>query len=977
MLTLNDFTLYFNIAFFGIIGLGVLGGLVHGFKKSLYTFVTMLIFYVIFFITIDAVVNQLWTMESEQIGVALAYVNSAFASVTSFDAAVPVAISIYLGDTIDPALLSPAVMSLAGGLGIFVLKIVYTILYFTVILIIYKIICWIIKLIFGGKHDPHAAKNPGFGALIGLLNGVMALFVFLIMFGGVVDIVKSVTIILPEQAEAEPDAVDLEFPRWELYEAHYSLIDYQETAETGNQAIPENAIAMMKDMVTAYESNLLVTAAGIITIPDSSGTREIPLNLYLFDMVLSFEFADKQIAIRNEMSVFSEVIMIILNSDFATSNEISDLTSDEVKSMFSTVSSSEFIVTIMPLAIEFAADYFDVDLGATPEQLAAIDWETELSTLGDIAESIFIIINAQAEGTDWSTLPDQVDGDFIRSLFTSMANSSLMIYMGEAFIEPYLSNPENSVSSFFVIPPDLNWSNEFLAIGEALGAIFDESDTFALTELGLATIVNLTPSSINKIFDSQILVATISQVLLTQDLDGMGLVIPNSVFDANDYLKKEELNALALSIQLIYNATTCAPEDDGCSGFAIAEVLNLDENELDTLFSSEIISATVGKLLYDMGSDVLTIPNISIDNLAVGDSTVNVVKTTEIRKVFNALNVLGFEDFEFSSFTASILNRLDDGTGSLDSNKLTTLFESTIIQATISSILLDNLPIVPDSVKEMVGNVECITIVELSNAFKALYELGITDFAGENFTPAKIFLADFDIVLTSEIVRASISDAILDFASTSETATPGSLTLIVPNSLRQDVTINDVLIAKGLIELNELKALLNALSLLGFTDFSNGMSASTIASMNAATLDEMLQSGSIHITIDNLAKGNSAITDNIPILALDDLYGVDDVIIAEEIRNFILAANELGESSGSDFSDISISLAGVESLDTSSQSIVLNSMIVLNIITPDLETICSNPFNPYVLDSTDYEDNNTANFLLKATVLDIIDFYTL
>ncbi|MDD3842010.1 MAG: hypothetical protein WC296_02450 [Candidatus Izemoplasmatales bacterium] len=1050
MLTLNDFILYFNIAFFGIIGLGVLGGLIQGFKKSLFTFVTMLIFYVIFFISIDMVVNQMWTMESSQIGVALAYADPAFANVTNFEDAVSIALTVYMGDTIDPSLLSADLLSLVGGIGIFALKIVYTILYFTVFLVIYKIICWIVRLIFGGKHDPHAAKNAGFGALIGLFNGIMALFVFLIMFGGVVDLVKSVTVILPEETVDESDSVALEFPRWELYEANFSLISHQEVTEAEAEVIPDDLLSMMKDMVTAYEANILVSAAGVITIPDASGTREIPLNLYLFDMVLSFKYNDTQIALRNEMSVFSEIGLIFMNSQFASTNEIGDLTSSEIQSVFTILANSDFIVSIMPLAIELAANYFEVDLGATPEQLSAIDWHTELITLGDITENIFIIMNAQQEGTDWSTLPEAIDGDFIRDLFTSMSDSALMIYLGEAFIEPYLSDPENTATAFLTIPANLDWSTEFLAIGEALGAIFDESDTFALAELGLDTIVNLTPVSIAKIFDSRILVATISTVLLNQDLGGMGLVIPDSVFDGDGYLTETELNALALSIQLIYNTTACAPEDDSCSQFDIAEVLSLDNTELNTLFGSEIISATMGKLILDMGTDVLAIPSTVIGSVTVDSIAVNVVTVFEIRKVFNALSMLGFDDFEFTSIGASILGELDDGTGNLDNTKVDALFESAIIQATISEILLDNLSTVPSTAKEMVGGIECITVTELGNAFKALYalgitdfagenftptmifaadfdivlasiivqanisqilldnlpnipdsvkvmvgdtecitvlelkntfaslsELGITDFAGNNFTPATIFTADFDIVLASVIVHASISDTILNFATTSEAAIPGSLTLIVPTALRQDVTIDEALVTGGLIEINELKALLNSLSLLGFTDFSSGMSVDTIASMTGANLDSLLQSGSIHITIDNLAKGNSAVTGNIPTLALADLYGVDDVIIAAEIRNFILAANELGESTGSDFANVSISLAGVQALDSTSQGIVLDSMIVLNILTDDLETICSNPFNPFVLENSDYAGNDPLNFLTKATVIEIINFYSL
>ena len=53
-----------NIAFFGILGLGLLGGLAKGFKKSLFTLVTMAAFYALFFLTLDTVVGFLWTYEN-------------------------------------------------------------------------------------------------------------------------------------------------------------------------------------------------------------------------------------------------------------------------------------------------------------------------------------------------------------------------------------------------------------------------------------------------------------------------------------------------------------------------------------------------------------------------------------------------------------------------------------------------------------------------------------------------------------------------------------------------------------------------------------------------------------------------------------------------------------------------------------------------------------------------------------------------
>jgi len=169
-----------DLLFYVIFGLGVLMGLLRGLKKTLFTFVTMAIFYIVFFVTIDSVVAILWKMDMSWLGGLLTQISPDLAGFTSFENSFSSVIQVFLSNQVDLSTMDAQVMVLVSGIGMFVLKLVYTLLYFTVILLVYKILCGIIRMIFFGSNDKSASKNRGFGALFGAMNGAMAVFITLI-----------------------------------------------------------------------------------------------------------------------------------------------------------------------------------------------------------------------------------------------------------------------------------------------------------------------------------------------------------------------------------------------------------------------------------------------------------------------------------------------------------------------------------------------------------------------------------------------------------------------------------------------------------------------------------------------------------------------------------------------------------------------------------------------------------------------------
>ena len=157
-----DFVLYFNIAFFSILGLGMLFGFLRGLKKSIWSFFVTLIFYVIFFLTITQVVNLLWTINMPFLGGLLANVSPALSSATSLEEALPLLLSEFLPAELQTTLTNENFLELVTSIALFAVKLVYTILYFTVIQIVYRLIFWILRMIIfpsRKKTDKYKSKN--------------------------------------------------------------------------------------------------------------------------------------------------------------------------------------------------------------------------------------------------------------------------------------------------------------------------------------------------------------------------------------------------------------------------------------------------------------------------------------------------------------------------------------------------------------------------------------------------------------------------------------------------------------------------------------------------------------------------------------------------------------------------------------------------------------------------------------------------
>ncbi|MDP3130124.1 MAG: hypothetical protein Q8N15_02195, partial [Bacillota bacterium] len=483
--------------------------------------------------------------------------------------------------------------------------------------------------------------------------------------------------------------------------------------------------------------------------------------------------------------------------------------------------------------------------------------------------------------------------------------------------------------------------------------------------------------------------ATISQTVLGLDDDGIlivpsyteaGIASENAVrlaVTGTDFVVKDELKHLIDAlIAMDYDDLSIAASIDTSKFFT----------ETATILASATMQATISAevLALDDGGldDALVVPAYTIDGVA----DLNKIRRTvdgiafidrdELSALFTALGAMGFLDLD--SFGGGISSNL------FFAQKATILLSS-IMQATLSDQILNDVGgalLVPNTdvenggaaIRITVSGTEFITVQELSDLLAALDELGLSDF-GSDVTLNAIFTSDFDILLASASMQATISDSLLANPTKDETTmVTGGSDLVVPTVFRDDITVG--LTAKVQIQHAELLELLDGLNLLGFTSFGGAMNAGTINSLSYATQMDIYESGSLHVTVHNMILGNPSV--DVPDKAKETLYGIVGLTKAAEVAYFIVGVNQLV---GVNFTNASFDLASFVSMDAATRNIMFDSMIIRNIVTPQVEQAVSDmnaavlPLPPlYTIVASDYEDNNMATFMTEAGIERYIAF---
>ena len=450
---------------------------------------------------------------------------------------------------------------------------------------------------------------------------------------------------------------------------------------------------------------------------------------------------------------------------------------------------------------------------------------------------------------------------------------------------------------------------------------------------------------------------------------------------SDEYIVREEIRELIN----VMNLVTSGSLDGFSANFNLSLFAGETKNDpgqslsnQSMLLKSSIMHATISDQIFVLdNANTLVAPVEDIDSntirITVSGTSINTeyLIQAEVRNLIDGMDTLGLGNQSISAFDGGLsLSNLST------SQNQDTVLSSATLHATFSDKLtaLDsNVLVVPNytaagegvpanQIRFSVSSVEFIDKTEVKAIIDRFISLGYGDL--DSF-PASIdssvFFNNMTYYLGSASFHATISSKLISGA--------GGSNLIIP-----DKTIDNANFVKIVqtdvtyVLASEIENLVLAFDELNITDFSTGVSASVITTLNETKLEIIMDSGTMHLTIESFIQSNNLIT--IPGLAIDDLFGTTDILIRDEVIAFILATQVIANP-GEDITSISFDFNAISSLTPTERNLVLESMIVRNEITPDIETAVSiDPF--YTLDASDYMESNTSLFLTKQGILDYI-----
>jgi len=871
-----NYLLYFNLLFFGMLGLGMLFGFLRGLRKSLYHFIVKLLFYVIFFATLGIVTRFFWTVEFTFISSLLNMLDIAgLGDANSFSDALPIILESVLGDTINADLSNANFLAFAEGIGLFILKILYAVIYFTVIQLLYRFSTWVIYMIFfkqSKEHREEHGKKRVAGMAVGLGSGVLAVYASLVILGGIMDVADNTIALL--------DATDEQVVNSEsrFIERNDSLLALSARTvpiqSTPLQTPEDENITAIRNLTEAYKNNLVVRGLTSLKLTDDDTQRETKLNLYFFDRIFSINHEvndDKtKVALRHELAVFTDVASIFMVSEFSQSRDFTDLEAADIESVFNEIANSDLFVTLVPIALDMGAEHFEVVLNLEEDDLYAIDYKQELTTLGQIASSAFSLINTAGllvDSPDYDTLT--LDGDTTKSIFDNLASSELANLAAYVAMEPLLEQMLGDADAVITLPSDLVWEDEFAAFGNVAKNILDTNITLGDIQSTdpLVYVDRLSSMDLTVLLESRIIEQAMVNVFNGDaGLEGMDMMVAHDSIQWRDTFVGNTRTDGELRIML--DALNTLAEDDALSDiedFSVNIILNISETTLDALFASEVLSDTLGNFIVEMAEDPFVIPSTTLKTITVDGVEREIVTSTEIKNIFLAVLELEIEDLQTVEFDPTLLKNLakdlDDTV--LDETKTDTLFASEILHATLSDVLLDQAAgpeavfTIPETdidsnpivVQHSTDSIDLVSTDELNAILDAFLALNISDFSNISSINLELIKDDFTRLLNSAIIHATFSDQIIDLTSDD--------TLNVPYYDETDtVEIRKTVNATEFIIKTELQAVVDALDVLDMLDFQSFDGTVDLTILETQTnRNTILASSILQATISNQLIG--------------------------------------------------------------------------------------------------------------------------
>jgi uncharacterized repeat protein (TIGR02543 family) len=541
----------------------------------------------------------------------------------------------------------------------------------------------------------------------------------------------------------------------------------------------------------------------------------------------------------------------------------------------------------------------------------------------------------------------------------------------------YVNNDETRIVS-----EDLqDLYNAFIHLG------FDNLDVDYFSVNDYLTLSNIIESgNLAEIFDSKILYATISKVIIDFFDSIMGipyysnqgdLLIIHDAIDELDYIQKDELFTFINSLEFL---------DIDVASFDFRLDFFTNEN-IESFLNSSIWHYFVSNMAIDLENHGdISIPNYDVQANSVIISYGELDKTTvyiskpEIKALFEAMETLQITDLSTLTldYDISLLQ---------NENDLDIILNSAIIHLSISEKILElndgNLLIIPKTYANLnpliitVGSdsnsshfIDKAEIKALTAAMNALNVNMISSFHGGISIGEISDQTVLDTLLNSTIMYATISYQIIDLSvygilAISHYDLAGNTVVISVESSGEIIQY---------ISQTEIENLIQAFDVMGITELSSFDASSSFGLLLLEQFNQILNSHFLYLSLSNQVLASLSdrnieyLQTYFGLITYQDQDSQITIMQKQDLIDFHSAAIALG------LNHPEISMIQIQDLVELTQSdldIVLNSKIVKFYITPAVENLAASL--SYSLTASDYEGSLTTNALTKSTIIAILD----
>ena len=463
--------------------IGFLRGYIRGTHKAVYTFVVSLVVIFGLWMLLTPIIRRLietdisfiytFTYEGfefKSLGEGIEFVTKYLLGFIKEDGGV-------LVDTTNIAINETMLYGLIYGLAEMLLRVVLLIVILVLNWTLFRFISWIIyKFIKPKKYDKFGKKtktkkNRLIGGAIGAVNMLFIYLIISIPLAGVFSVADNAADLLEQSKEEETEIINLSFGT--------------EVIKLSGENITNIEISNLKPWTGIYRNSL----CGKLFSIKFGGTE---LDCAMFDKVFSFVAADEKIAIRKEIDVVSDSVSVIkediiqpIMNDEDIIKALDNLSSDEVREMFTELGNLKIVDIVAPIGLESAIIYVKNDDELVTEYASIVDiLETvnpddivvsdTIVQIGEVGASLFELVEksgykisellAPAEGGASANYLDillKVDTEAVTNVFDAIGNISIIDTIQEisfAALEDYLDSSE--LEKYILMYPRITLSED-------------------------------------------------------------------------------------------------------------------------------------------------------------------------------------------------------------------------------------------------------------------------------------------------------------------------------------------------------------------------------------------------------------------------------------------------------------------------------------------------------------------------------------